>query len=124
MHKILIVEDEEALRELYIRVLSDAGFTVEDAASGEEALSKLAVFKPDLILLDLILPHINGFQVLDKIKQDPTLKGAKVIVLTNIYPDKKDLLDHGADDVMIKVEHTPDQVIKRIQEVLAITTPA
>lgn len=118
MHKILVIEDDPILREMYTRVLAQEDYKIETAENGEQALQLMLKYKPDLILLDLMLPNITGFDVLKKIKTDISLKGVKVIILTNIFPDKQDLFAQGADSIMIKSDSTPGQILDKIHTLL------
>jgi len=82
--KILIIEDEKTLRFLLAQYLRADGFEVEEAVDGEEGLKKMKENKPDLVLLDLILPTIHGFEVLTQIKKDPLLESVPVMILSNL----------------------------------------
>lgn len=123
MNKVLIVEDDLQLRELYADVLKDADFMVEIASNGQQALAKVISFIPDVIVLDLVIPGITGFELLRKIRTNEATKNMKIIVLTNVYPDKASLLEKGANSVLLKVECTPDQLIQKVREVLSPQNP-
>lgn len=118
--KILIVEDDEFLRSLNAKRLEGEGFEVMVAVDGNEALTKLAETKPDLIFLDLLLPNVDGFEVLTKIKQDDSLKNIPVIVFSNLGQpeDIEKAKKLGANDFMVKANFTLDDVIGKIKEVL------
>lgn len=116
--KILIVEDDRELNRLYYTILKDAGFVVESIAKGDDALMVIKRFRPDLILLDIFLPRISGFEIVDQLRQNVDLAKIPVIVLTNVYIDRQNLLKRGIMHCLIKAEVTPDQVIAKIQEVL------
>ncbi len=113
--KILIVDDEPELVELFAGVLESAGYAITKAFDGKQALQALAAEAPDLILLDIVMPNTDGFELLSKVKQNPTLQHIKVIMLSNMqgqeYLDKA--TDLGADDYWYKVNtHLTDLVDK------------
>ena len=118
--KILIIEDDKFLRELISRKLSDEGFNIQEAVDGEEGLKKIKEGKPDLILLDLILPSIDGFEVLSRMKEDPGVSAIPVIILSNLG-QKEEVergLKLGAADYLIKAHFTPGEIIEKIKNVL------
>lgn len=115
--KILIVEDDRFLRELIARKLSDEGFVIIQAMDGKEGIKKIKEKKPDLILLDLILPSIDGFEVLSQIKKEESLKSIPVIILSNLG-QKEEVekgLKLGAVDYLIKAHFTPGEIIEKIK---------
>ncbi|MFH0819547.1 MAG: response regulator [bacterium] len=120
MAKILIIEDEKFLRGLISRKLTAGGFEVIESIDGEDGLEKSKNEKPDLILLDLILPGINGFDVLAKIKEEPLTASIRVIILSNLgqREEIKKGLALGAVDYLVKAYFTPDQIMEKIQKVL------
>lgn len=120
MKKILIVEDDVFISEMYANKLQKAGFEVSLARDSQEALSKLKEIRPDLILLDIVLPKIDGFEVLKTIKNDPKFKKIKVVLLTNLSEaeDIKKGLELGADAYLIKAHSTPSEIIEKIKEIL------
>ncbi|MFA6404415.1 MAG: response regulator [Candidatus Paceibacterota bacterium] len=89
MYKILIVEDNEAIRKSIAGELSLENFSVTESADGEDALKKIVTEKPDLIILDIILPKLSGLDVLKKVRNDPKTKSIKVIIFTNLDADEK-----------------------------------
>jgi len=116
-HKILIIEDDRFLRELISKKLAKEGFEVSEAIDGEEGIKKIKSEKPGLILLDLILPGIDGFEVLSKMKDDPTVSSIPVIILSNLG-QKEDVekgLKLGAVDYLIKAHFTPGEIIEKIR---------
>ncbi len=120
MKKILIVEDDKFLRELMARKLEKEGYEISEAVDGEEGFKKAQTEKPDLILLDLILPGMDGFEVLTKVKDDPNLSQIPVIVLSNLG-QKEDVergLKLGAIDYLIKAHFTPGEIIEKVRAVL------
>ena len=118
--KILIVEDDKFLRELIARKLSEEGYETVEAIDGEEGIKKTKEAKPDLILLDLILPGIDGFEVLSKIKEDPTVASIPVIILSNLgqREEVEKGLKLGAVDYLIKAHFTPGEIIEKIKATL------
>lgn len=118
--KILIIEDDKFLRELITRKLTDEGFNIIEAVDGEDGLKKIKESKPDLVLLDLILPSIDGFEVLSKIKADASIASIPIIILSNLG-QKEEVekgLKMGAVDYLIKAHFTPGEIIEKIKNVL------
>lgn len=119
MQKVLIVEDEESLRDVYREEFESEGFIVETAKDGQEGVEKMASFLPELVLLDLMMPRMSGFDVLKEAKDNPVLKNIPIIVFTNINPDVQDLLKNwGAANFLLKADNTPGQVVERAREML------
>lgn len=120
--KIIIVEDEEILLRVLKEKFEKANFQVETAADGEEALAVIKKNQPDLILLDLLLPQKSGFEVLDEIKANPSLKLTPVIVLSNLGQDEdiKRALQMGADDYLVKTQHPINEVVEKVKERLML----
>ncbi len=117
---ILIIEDDKFLRELISQKLLKEGYDISEAIDGEEGIKKIKEEKPDLVLLDLILPGIDGFEVLSKMKEESTLKSIPVIILSNLG-QKEDIekgLKLGAIDYLIKAHFTPGEIIEKIKAVL------
>jgi len=120
MSHILIVEDENFL----IRTLEDnlvaEGYTVDVAKDGEEAVEKIGKKKPDLILLDLLMPKKDGFYVLEETKKNPEWKLIPVIVLSNLGEDTviKKALEMGADDYFVKSQHPIQEIIEKVKDYL------
>ncbi|MDD5145412.1 MAG: response regulator [Candidatus Pacebacteria bacterium] len=117
---ILIVEDDKFLRELISQKLIREGYKISDAVDGEIGLKKIKDEKPDLVLLDLILPGIDGFEVLSKTKEDPGLAKIPIIILSNLG-QKEDVekgLKLGAADYLIKAHFTPGEIIEKIKSIL------
>ena len=118
--KILVVEDDDFLLEMYATKLQLEGFKVFDATNGLQGLKIAQREKPDLILLDLNLPEMSGFEVLEELKRSDTTNKIIVVVLTN-YSQKEDIdrcLDLGADDYLIKAHFVPSEVIAKIKNLL------
>lgn len=120
MKKILIVDDEEILRKIYSDRLTFEGFTVETGADGEEALAKIRTSPPNLVLLDILMPKLNGLQVLEQLSADSTLKTIPVIVLSNVANDEniKKALSLGAKDYLLKTNFSPNEIINKIKSLV------
>ncbi len=118
--KILVVEDDKFLRELITQKLSREGYDVYEAVDGEDGVKKAKESKPDIILLDLILPGIDGFEVLAKIKEDSDLVNVPVVILSNLgqRDDVERGLKLGAVDFLIKAHFTPGEIIEKVQKIL------
>ncbi len=114
--KLLIVEDDQFLRELITKKLETKGYEVIQAEDGEKGFEKAKEEKPELVLLDLMLPGIDGFKVLEKIKADSEIAETPVIILSNLG-QKKDIdkgMELGAQDFLIKAHFTPNQIIEKV----------
>lgn len=118
--KILIIEDDKFLRELIVQKLIKEGYDAAEAIDGEEGIKKVKTVKPDLVLLDLILPGIDGFEVLTRMKEDPSLVQIPVIILSNLgqKDDVERGLKLGAVDYLIKAHFTPREIIDKIRNTL------
>lgn len=116
----MIIEDDDFLRSLAVTKLEKEGFTVTMAANGQEGLSALQADAPDLLILDLMLPIMSGFDVLKSMKADEKLKSIKVIVFSNLgeESDIKTCLDLGANDYMVKANFTLDELVDKIKGIL------
>lgn len=124
--KILLVEDDVALATVYKARLESEGFTVEHCDDGEKALSAAVDFKPDLILLDVMMPKISGFDVLDILRNTPETVNTKVVILTALSQpkDKKKARNLGADDFLVKSQVVIADVVDRIKYQLNSSSPA
>ena len=114
--KILVVEDNQDSRELVIKVLKSKGYLVMEAADGEAALQKLADERPDLILMDISLPKIDGFEVTRRVKEQESFKDIPIIALTAhaMKGDREKALQAGCDGYIpkpISVRELPDQIL-------------
>lgn len=120
MSKILLVEDDKFLRDLLSRKLQEENLNVIPAIDGEEGAKKAEEEMPDLMLLDLILPGINGFDVLKKIKENEKTSGIPVIVLSNLgqKEDVERALSLGAKDYLIKANFTLEEIFDKIKKYL------
>ena len=121
--KVLIAEDDKFISEVYVTKLVSEGYEVFLAENGDKALKIAKSEVPDLILLDIFMPNMNGVEVLKKMRTDPDLKNVDVIVLTNANEKDfvKQALDEGALDYLIKSHYTPDEVVLKIKQILSKT---
>lgn len=120
--KILLVEDDDALASVYTTRLEAENFVVERADNGEEALAKAVDYHPDLILLDVMMPKMSGFDVLDILRNTPGVANAKVIMMTALGQDADLKLGEelGADDYMVKSQVVISDVVDRIKQHLGV----
>ncbi len=121
MAKILIVEDDALLSKMYLSIFTSENYEVETAINGEEGLDKAREGHPTLILLDIMMPKLNGMEVLRKLKEDPAVKDIPVVVLTNLAGDSdiQNALNMGAVRYIIKSEHKPREVEAIVRDILA-----
>lgn len=120
MPKILIIEDDRFLRELLVQRLLKEGYETQEAGDGQEGLKKAQEEKPDLILLDLILPQVDGFEVLRQIKENKETSSIPVIIFSNLG-QSEDIdrgLKLGAIDYLIKARFTPGEIVEKIKTIL------
>ena len=121
LKKILIVEDDKFLRDLCLKKLERAGFEVSTAFDGEEGLKKIKEEKPVLVLLDIVLPGLSGFEVLKQIKTNSQIASIPIIILSNLgqREDIEKGLNLGAEDYIIKADNTPNEIIEKVKTVMA-----
>lgn len=124
MARILIVEDDPLISRMYQRVFTFEGFDVEMARDGEEGLEKAKKTKPNLMLLDVMMPKKTGIDVLKELKADDKLKNVPVIVLTNLssMQDAETAIELGAVKFIIKSDNKPTDVVKQVREILKAST--
>ena len=120
--RILIVEDDLFLRELYTDVLSAEGYKVDAAADGEEALQKMKVGGYNLVLLDIIMPKMDGLTALKRIRKNEWGKDVCITILTNISDSAKvdEALKDGAFEYLIKADWEVDKIVKKLKTRLGI----
>lgn len=121
--RILLVEDDTALAAVYRSRLELEGFEIKEVNDGENALSAAVSFKPDLILLDAMMPKISGFDVLDILRNTPDTTNIRVIMLTALSQpkDKQRAEDLGADDYLVKSQVVIGDVVDRIKHHLGVS---
>ena len=115
--KVMIVEDDEHISKVYEIKLAKEGYATSLAVDGDEAVAKITSEKPDLILLDLMIPKKDGFGVLEDIKKVPELASIPVIVLSNLgqQSDQDRALGLGANEYLVKVDYPIQEVVDRIK---------
>lgn len=120
MKKILFIEDEAALQEAFGSFLTQAGYKVINALDGEIGARLAKTEKPDLILLDIILPKMNGFEVLKELGSDDSTKNIPVIILTNMenVDDINRAIELGAKTYLVKTEYELEEVIDKIKNII------
>jgi DNA-binding response OmpR family regulator len=122
--KILLVEDDKFLRDICRTKLVKEGFNVHEAMDGEQALQDIEKVKPDIVLLDIILPNIDGYQVLTEIraKTDAKISKVPIIMLSNLgqEDDIKRALDLGANNYLVKAHFTTDEIVEKIKKELGL----
>ncbi len=118
--KILFIEDESALQKTFSEVLTQEGYQTVSALDGEDGLRLARSEKPDLILLDLILPKVHGFEVLKVLKKDPKTKDIPILVLTNLEStsDVEKALELGATTYLVKASYDLEDVVKKVKDAL------
>ena len=118
--KVAIIEDDLAIVQMYKAKFERTGYDVAIASDGEQGLALIADFHPDIILLDLMMPNVTGFEVLTKLRKEPHGDKYKVIVLTNMGDSETaaKIQKLNAEDYIVKAELTPTQVEERVRKVL------
>ncbi|MBZ9569860.1 response regulator [Patescibacteria group bacterium] len=120
MKRIVFIEDEPALQKILGEALSKEGYEVIAALDGEAGLRLVETKKPDLVLLDLILPKIDGFEVLRRIKEDPETREIPIIILTNLerMEDVDRVSELGAITYLVKDNYTLEEVVEKIKKAI------
>ncbi len=118
---ILVIEDEKSLLKTLTRKFESEGFFVRGAVNGKEGLSMALEFHPDLILLDIIMPEMDGITMLKKLREDEWGKDVSVMILSNLSDDSKIMtaLENNTFDYLIKVNWSLDDLVKKVKEKLA-----
>jgi len=117
--KVLLVEDDPFLIDIYSGKLKESGFLVSVVEDGERALQKIREETPDLVVLDIVLPKIDGWEIMREIKKDKRLNNLKVVILSNLG-QKGEIekgLEMGAQKYLIKAHYTPSEIVNQIKEV-------
>ncbi|MFA6981415.1 MAG: response regulator [Patescibacteria group bacterium] len=117
---LLIIEDEDEIRTLYVEVLRDAGFEMLEAKDGRDGYDKIVSEKWDLLLLDIMLPSMDGVQILKEMHFANVGEGRPVILLTNLGSENviNECFNYGADGYLIKSEITPDKIVSEVKAFL------
>jgi len=120
MKSILLIEDDPFIAEIYSTKLKEEGFEVDTVQEGKSAFKIIKEKKPDLLLLDVVLPNIDGWEILRKVKQTPELSHIKIIILSNLEerPEIEKGFQLGADKYLVKAHYTPKDVICEVKKVL------
>jgi two-component system phosphate regulon response regulator PhoB len=120
--RILLVEDDQALGQVYLTRLEEEGFDVRRVDNGEDALAAALSFKPDLVILDVMMPKVNGFDVLDILRNTPETANLKVVMLTALSQesDKERATQLGADDYLVKSQVVIADVVERVKHHLGV----
>lgn len=120
--KILIIEDEATLQKALSTILIQEGFDVHSSLDGENGYEAASAFGPDLILLDLILPKMDGYEVLAKLKKEEKTKDIPIVILTNLgsVSDVQKALDLGATTYLVKTDYDLADVVDKIKQILML----
>jgi twitching motility two-component system response regulator PilH len=120
MAKVLIVDDDELIRQMYQKIFAVNGFDVEVGQDGEEAVAKAGSVNPDIIMLDIMMPKLNGLEALEKLKSDDKTKNIPVIMLTSLtaQQDAQSALAKGAAKYIVKGEYEPKEVVQTVKDYL------
>ncbi|MGB0579113.1 MAG: response regulator [Limisphaerales bacterium] len=120
MAKLLIVEDDRIIASIYTRRFQEEGFQVDHAADGQSALSKLEEFAPDIVVLDIMLPQVNGLEILRTIREDPARAMIPVVVFSNAYQPRiiEEAWALGASEVLMKANTNPAKLVGKVNELL------
>jgi two-component system alkaline phosphatase synthesis response regulator PhoP len=119
--RILIVEDDEFLAEIYSRQFQTDGFDTEEALNGEEAEKVLNQKDFDIVLLDIMLPKVDGLTILEEIRKNPKTARTPVVVMSNLSQDStiKQALSLGANGFLVKAEYLPPQIVSEVKKYLS-----
>ncbi len=118
MKQILLVEDDPFLVDIYMTKFKEMGFVIEVVQDGSQVMRKIAENKVDLVLLDIVLPHVDGWEILKKIREEPGLKDLKVVMLSNLGQQSEvdKAFSLGATKYLIKAHYTPSEVVKEVKQ--------
>jgi DNA-binding response OmpR family regulator len=121
MARVLIVEDDPLVNRMYQKIFESGGYQVEVADNGEEGLEKIKTFRPSIVLLDMMMPKINGHELLRKLKSMPEASKTPVVVLSNLSTtaDTEAALSEGAVRYIMKSDYNPKEVYEVVKGILA-----
>jgi len=122
MAKVLLIEDDPLLIDIYTTKLKQSGFEVEVVEQGDKAVAFVQETRPDVILLDIVLPHVDGWEILEQLQRQETTKNVPVAVLSNLG-QKEEIekgLRMGAAKYLIKAHYTPSEVVEEVKQLLQI----
>lgn len=120
MKKILLIEDDAFFLDIYINKFEAAGYQVDVVGDGRLGLERVRSNRPDVILLDIVTPAINGFQVLKELKRDDEFKKIPIIIFSNwgVHEDVEKAKELGADGYLVKGQYTPSEVVAEVGKIL------
>jgi DNA-binding response OmpR family regulator len=120
MAKILLIEDDPFLSEIYVIKFQEAGFEISLAEDGALGLAKIKEGMPDLVLLDIVMPNMDGLELLRTIKNDKSIRNIPVVILSNLgeQEDIKRGLELGAEFYIVKAHYTPTEVVARVKAII------
>ena len=119
-YKILFIEDDPFLSDIYMTKFEEVGYDIDISNDGEEGLKKIRENKPDIVLLDIVLPKRSGLEILEEIKNDSTLKHIPVLILSNLGMDQNfdKAKSLGAAGYLVKSQYTPSEVVAEVEKIL------
>jgi DNA-binding response OmpR family regulator len=120
MKKVLLIEDDTFLVEIYKKKFEENGFSFESASDGDEGLRKLKDNKPDVLLLDIVLPNFDGWEIIRKVKKDEQFKDLKTVILSNLGQkgEVEKGIELGASKYLIKAHYTPTEVVEEVKKIM------
>lgn len=118
--KILLIEDDVFLQKMYRKKFQVAGYDVQTASDGEEGVAKSKSFTPDVIVMDVMMPKLNGIAALEQMKADPATQNTPVLILTNLSgtEDAEAAVKKGAAAFLVKSDLTPDEIVDKVKAIL------
>lgn len=119
--KILLVEDEKFIRDLYVHILASFGYTIDESDNGEDAYARIIQTEYDIILLDIMIPKLDGLQILEKLqKENKTEKFKQIILLTNLEEEAtiERGVSYGIRGYLVKSQNPPEKLAKQIEELM------
>ena len=117
--KILLIDDSALIRQMYADKLREAGYQVETASNGEEGIFKMISLAPDLVLLDMFMPKLTGFELIEKIKNEPSLSSIPIVAFSDVRVDHESLIKKGVKQVLVKGESKPHQIAEIIDKMIS-----
>ncbi|OGY24028.1 MAG: hypothetical protein A2Y57_02235 [Candidatus Woykebacteria bacterium RBG_13_40_7b] len=121
MAKVLLIEDDLLMVRMYKKKFIHDGFETETALDGEEGLEKVRTFQPDIIVLDIMMPHMSGVEFLEHVREENLATSVPVLILTNLSTTQKEVeqsIKLGAKEILLKTEVTPIQLVEKIKQYL------
>jgi len=120
MIKILLVEDDPLLARMYSKIFTMHGFEYVEAVDGQSGIDAAKKYKPDIILLDIMMPQMNGIEALEVLKKDPTFKKTPIVMMTNVEDEatEKLAMELGAAGYLVKSRNDPDETIAYVNKIL------